>query len=424
MSYQCDAFFATASILNISPDDMKNREAHLPHEARSALSPARAAFLAASLLVLGFLVGYGFHTASRDEENRPASTRATVMLRRQPIVKGLRVSPDGKLAAFAAVVGNQRAFRVIVDLKTKKISARPSPRGWQDYLVQWSADGKRLLFDREKIPRAVEDATPGLHAEDVSRPRQSANRDFLARATPRPLTSSDILPAGEKSMAGFWAPGGELVVKTRREPKSLYKVQNGQITPIDRAGVTYYQNRAVRENGQLVFYVVRDIPGAERTQSALFRVANGKAIRISAPLGEAAWIYVAEGARWMIVCRDEDADNWRWELFAVMPKRATKVRDAAVTKDISGVFWSPDGKNVLGASGKSLWLVSVPALKTRRLGARQNWNADDAAWIPAGDNKNDILVAAGGALWKVEAKSGAARRVLQLPEPFWNVLPQ
>jgi hypothetical protein len=108
----------------------------------------------------------------------------------------------------------------------------------------------------------------------------------------------------------------------------------------------------------------------------------------------------------------------------VTPRRATRVRDAAVTKDVIGVFWSPDSKNVLGASGKSLWLISVPELQTRKLGTRDDWNADDAAWIPAGQNKGDVLVAAGGALWHVNAKSGATKRILQLPEPFWNVLPQ
>ena len=169
--------------------------------------------------------------------------------------------------------------------------------------------------------------------------------------------------------------------------------------------------------------MVRDIPGAAPTESALFRVEGKRVTQISAPLGDATWIYVAEGARWMIVCRDEDEGNWRWELFAVNPKRATKVREASVTKDVIGVFWSPDGKTILGASGKSLWLTSIPGLQTRKLGARDNWNADDAGWIPAGKEKGNIVVAAGGAIWNVDAKSGAARQIVKLPEPFWNVLP-
>jgi hypothetical protein len=407
-------------LLNTSSDEIEDGQ-FSPLHARG-LSPALATLFAASLLVLGFLVGYGFHTAKSEE--KAASTRPTVMLRRQPVVKGLRVSPDGNFAAFAVVVGNRRAFRLIVDLKTKKVSARPSPSGWQDYLVQWSADGKHLLFDREKIPRAVEDATSGLHAEDIDRMSANTDRDFLRRAAPRALTAPGVLPSGEKSIAGFWTPGGDLIVKTRREPKALYNVKNGKAALIDHANVTYYQNRAVRENGKLVLYVVRDYPGGARTQSALFRVEGKKESRISEPFGEAEWIYVAEGARWMIVCREQDENNWRWELFAVTHRRATRVRDAAVTKDVIGVFWSPDSKNVLGASGKSLWLISVPELQTRKLGTRDDWNADDAAWIPAGQNKGDVLVAAGGALWHVNAKSGATKRILQLPEPFWNVLPQ
>ena len=403
--------------MNHSPDDVS--EHHAP-----AISPAAAAAFAVALLALGFFVGYGFHNSSSEKAGNVVSENARPITQRPPIIKGLRVSPDGKLAAFAAVVGNRRAFRVVADLESRQLSVRPSPLGWQDYLVQWNADGTSLLFDREKIPRAVEDAKSGLHAEDMTRQKVDApNRDFLRRATPRPLLTGGALPYGEKSTAGFWTPNGDLIVKTRLEPKALYQMQNGRAIPVDKAAVTYYQNRAVRENGKLAFYVVRDIPGASPTQSALFRVEGNRATQISAPLGEAEWIYVAEGARWMIVCRDEDDANWRWELFAVNSKRAVKVREASVTKDVIGVFWSPDGKAVLGASGKSLWLTSIPNLQTRKLGARDNWNADDADWIPAGKEKGNVVIAAAGAIWIVNATSGAARQIVKLPAPFWNPAP-
>jgi hypothetical protein len=53
-----------------------------------------------------------------------------------------------------------------------------------------------------------------------------------------------------------------------------------------------------------------------------------------------------------------------------------------VPGDVSGVFWSPDRKYVLGASGESLWLIDIPSLQSRRLGNRTDWDADDAGWLP------------------------------------------
>jgi hypothetical protein len=44
---------------------------------------------------------------------------------------------------------------------------------------------------------------------------------------PESLTPPGTLPSGEKSVAGFWTPRGELIVKTRREPKALFQMRNG-----------------------------------------------------------------------------------------------------------------------------------------------------------------------------------------------------
>lgn len=381
---------------------------------------SRAAALALVLLVLGFVVGYGFHASG----NTPPTENETVASASKPalvppIVKGLRASPDGSRLAFTGVYGAQtQASRFILDLKTKALSAQATPRGWQDYIVQWSADNRRILFDREKIPRAVEDTTPGLHEADVAaKALPSTSNASSSDAHERALTPRGTLPSGEKSVAGFWTPQGALVVKTRREPKTLYLVRDGRAVLVDRANVTYQQNRAVQENGKTVFYVVRDLPASPK-ESALFRVEGKSLRRLSEPLSDVEWVYVAEDARWMVVCRDAGDDaNWLWTLYRVSPQRAIPAREEAVTKDVSGVFWSLDRKHILGASGKSLWMIDIPTLHSRRLGTREDWNADDATWLP---QENAVIIATRGTLWKVDALSGAAREIWKFPSQYWS----
>lgn len=384
---------------------------------------SRAAVIALVLLALGFVVGYGFHASGSAPPSQILTRRPKppVVAPIPPLVKGLRVSPDGRRLAFTGVYSGQtQASRFVFDLATRTWSAQVTPRGWQDYIVQWSADGKRILFDREKIPRSVdEDTTGGLHQVQVVERNSTTAKSEAAPAftSERVLTRKGVLPSGEKSIAGFWTPQGDLVVKTRREPKALFLVRNGKSIAIDRANATYQQNRAVRENGKTVFYVVRDAPSRPK-QNALFRVEGPNARRLSEPLLDVKWVYVAEDARWMVVCRDAgDEINWMWTLYRVSPQKAARVREETVTKDVSGVFWSPDRKSILGASGKSLWTIDIPTLKTRRLGLREDWNADDAAWLPG---SNAIIVARKGALWQVDARSGQARELWKFPSQYWN----
>jgi Tol biopolymer transport system component len=133
--------------------------------------------------------------------------------------------------AFTAVSNKlNRANRFIFDLQTRQFKATVTPAGWQDYIVQWSSDGRKILFDREKIPRAVVETTSGLHEADIEEiaPRKAT---AAAAATPssdattasdteqdRPLTPRGVLPSNDRSVAGFWTPDGKLIVKTRREP--------------------------------------------------------------------------------------------------------------------------------------------------------------------------------------------------------------
>jgi hypothetical protein len=415
--------------------------------------PRRAAVLGLLLLLLGFVVGYGFHTVQSEQNSQPQSggnkngatqnSPGAGVKTTPPVVKGLRVSPDGKRVAFTAVSNKlQRANRFIFDLQSRQFTATVTPVGWQDYIVQWSHDGRKILFDREKIPRGVAETTSGLHEADVvssstttAPPGETPQTSIPTResgaavgSTPesdaavnetqdRPLTPRGVLPPNDKSVAGFWTPDGKLIVKTRREPKFLYELRDGATVPLDRAGVTYYQNRAVKENGKTVFYVVRDVPNRPQS-AALFRIGNGRSRQLGAAFEVPEWVYVAENGRWMIVCRAApDGENWQWTLYRISPQSAGVVSTRVVPGDVSGVFWSPDRKYVLGASGESLWLIDIPTLQSRRLGTRADWNADDAGWLP---NSRSVIVAAKGKLWQVDVPSGAAHEIWQFPPEYWN----
>ncbi len=372
--------------------------------------------MAAALLALGFAVGYGFHTTQTSSTNNAINNvssgesstgNATKTGKTPPIVKGLHVSPNGQRVAFTAVYRNgDLSSRFVLDLKSGKYEVRPAPRGWQDFIVQWSRNGQSLLFDREKIPDSVADTQPGLHEENLAE-----------KAAPRALTPAGTLPSGEKSIAGLWTPNGELIVKTRREPKALFLVRDGQTKLLDRANVTYYQNRAVRENGHDVFYIVRDVPQV-KNQNALFRIENGRAQQISTLLGKITWAYIAENARWLIICRTQDGtSDWQWTLYRVSPRSATLSSTRSVPADVISVFWSPDFKNILGASGDKLWAIDIPSLQTRQIGQKSNWNADDAGWLPG---QKAVLVAARGILWQVDLANGSAHAIWKFPASYWN----
>ena len=419
-----------------------------PIQPSQRTQPLRALLAAFALIALGFVVGYGFHTSQSvsDSAQNSTSTRPSPSPQSSPspaspsglssptasppnvapvgvappVVKGLRVSPDGRRVAFTGVYGNgQSAARFVFDLRSGEMNVRETPRGWQDFIVQWSSDSRKILFDREKIPRAVEEATPGLHEERFEYSNENKNPDSrrkTASQTPRSLTSGGVLPRGERSFSGLWTSSGELIVKTRREPKSLFMVRNGRAQILDRANGSYLQNRVVRESGSDVLYVVRDLADGN---SALFRVQNGRARQISEVLRDVEWAYVAEGARWMVVCRAQtSSDDWLWTLYRIAPNRAQRTSTRSVPADVISVFWSPDDRAILGASGDSLWTIAVPSLQVKRIGARRDWNADDAGWIP---RQNAAVIASRGVLWQVNTASGAARPLWKFPARYWGV---
>ncbi|HEX8552314.1 MAG TPA: hypothetical protein VF681_12260 [Abditibacteriaceae bacterium] len=377
------------------------------NDARGGASPVAASLLAVSLVVLGFAVGYGFRTAPAPvAAPTPVADTEIEEEARPPIAKALRLSPDGRTLAFTGVYDrSRRAARFLLDTKTGKHTVSDSPRGWQDYTMAWSADGKTLLFDREKIPRSVDDATPGLHRENV--------QDGKAFRSVPALDKSQ-LPRGEKTISGFFAPDGSLVVKTRREPKALYTLGTSRAKRIDTAP-NFGQNRAVKENGRTVFYVVRELPTGD---DALFRLDGDTARQLTPALPDLAWTYVSEDGKWLIACRalPDETGDWDWTLFRIAAQNARKIRSQRIPSDVIGVFWSPDRKTVLGASGGSLWRIAIPSLKVDALGVRTDWNADDAAWVDG----NTALVAARGSLWRVEVPSGNAREIWKFPAQYWR----
>jgi len=380
----------------------------------SRLRPLIAAIFALLLLALGFIVGYGYQTL-QPEPLPPATPPPGDANLPTSVVKGLHISPDDRLVALTNVNERTRqSQRLVVDLQTLSYSAESSPRGWQDYIAQWSADGSSILFERERIPTPPDETRAGLFRERVQPAGGAAKTGPEAaprRQQPEALTLD--LPPGEKVIKGLWARDGRLVVRTRRETKALFlREASGAAKRVDSSPGSYAQHREVLENGKSVFYVVRDVSAAANAV-ALYRVQDGQSRKLTADLGDVAWSYVAENGRWMMVCRQAAVETeLAWSLYRVTPQQAVLVKEGMVPADINAVYWSPDFKSILGAWGKSLWVIDIPTLKVRKLGARDDWSAQDVAWY---HHENAVLVAADGKLWKVDVATGKARELWGLP---------
>ena len=370
---------------------------------------ARALVLGGALLATGFFVGLGFQSRANQQARSAPETAATPTPAPAPLVKGLRASPDGRLLAFTGIYNNYGRGSVwLVDLQTKRARATASPVGWQDYVAAWRADGRALLLEREKIPRAAAKATAGVYLSPVDGASLSASE-------PRNITPD--LPRGQKIVSGLYAPDGTLILKTRSDPKTLLRVEGKATLPVDRAAITYGQNRVVQSGGRTVYYVVRDIAN-QPAKIALFRVENQRARQISPAWNaeEIAWSYVAPSGQQLLLARYQ-GDDWQWTLYRIEDKTVKPVKSAVVPGDVVTVYWSPDEKQILGAAGEKLWLISIPDLKVKQLGARSTWNADDATWI---NHKNAVAVAANGELWRVEVPTGQATKIWRFPDEYWQ----
>jgi hypothetical protein len=120
----------------------------------------------------------------------------------------------------------------------------------------------------------------------------------------------------------------------------------------------------------------------------------------------------------MVVChKHANGTDWEWTLYAVSAQGAKKLQSSLVPGDVISVYWSPDGKHILGAGGQSLWIVDVPSLKSRQLTGRTDWNADDACWLW---KENAIIVATKGTLSKVDIATGATRELWRFPNAYWR----
>jgi hypothetical protein len=382
------------------------------HNSRSPLTIAGFALI---LVALGFVCGLGYQSwqhAQLTPQSDDDDDTASLPVQKAPVVRTLRVSPDDRLLAFTGIYNHtSRAGRFVFDLKTYRWDEAKSPRGWQDSIAQWSHDSRTILWTREKIPRPVDDATPGLHREGIA-----LNGDEVQRDAPEPLLQN-AAPPGEEATSGFWTPNGALAAKTRRESRALFFANGKKLTLLDRSPGTYYQNRAVTENGRTVFYVVRDI-SVEDSTVGLLRIDGKKQTRLGNTLRDLVWAYLSENARWLVVCRYAPTGNdWEWSLYQVTPAALSFVRKANVPSDIVTVYWSPDLKQILGAAGKHLWLIDVPSLQVHQLGSRADWNADDAAWL---NHQKAVIVAANGHLWKVDTTSGERREVWKFPAEYWK----
>ena len=371
---------------------------------------ARALILGGALLVTGFFVGLGFQSRAAQQARSAPTAQPATPPPPAPLVKGLRSSPDGRLLAFTGIYNNYGRGSVwIVDLQTKRARATASPVGWQDYVAAWRADGRALLLEREKIPRAAAKAQAGVYLAPV---------DGASLSAGEPQNITPDLPRGQKIISSLYAPDGTLVLKTRSDPKALLRVAGKQTFPIDRAAVTYGQNRVVQIGKRTVYYVVRDIQN-QPAKLALFRVENSKARQIS-PVWDAdeiVWSYVSPSGKQLLLARNEGESDWQWTLYNIEANAVKKLKVAVVPGDVITVYWSPDEKQILGAAGAKLWLISVPDMKVKQLSARADWNADDATWI---NHQSAVAVAANGELWRVEVPSGNATKVWRFPDEYWK----
>ena len=375
---------------------------------------ARALVLGVVLLATGFLVGLGFQSRATEQARSAIKTAPAATPAPAPLVKGLRASPDGRLLAFTGIYNNYGRGSVwIVDLKTGRARATASPAGWQDYVASWRADGGALLLEREKIPRPVAKAKAGIYSAPVDAASLSAGE-------PEDLTPD--LPRGEKIVSGLYAPDGTLILKTRSDPKTLFRVEGKRAIRLDRAAVTYGQNRAVEIGGRKVYYVVRDVD-KQPDKVALFRVESaGKnaGTRQISPVwneDEIVWSYVSPSGKQLLLARYQGESDWQWTLYNIEANAVKKIKTATVPGDVVTVYWSPDEKQILGAAGEHLWLISVPGLQATKLGQRADWNADDVTWI---GNQKAVAVAAGGELWRVAVPGGQANKIWRFPEEYWK----
>ena len=367
-------------------------------------SPFKILALALFLVGIGFLVGFGFQSRASQQANNGngnGGAKATPTPAPAPVVRTMQAAPDAtKLAITATFANSANAGIWILNLQTRQTTYSASPAGWQDYVVSWK-DNATLLLERERIPRPAAEATGGMYEAPVS--EGETREDQWSFVTPK-------LPRGDRLISGFYGTDGDLHLKTRSEPKAIYRVEGDAARKLDDSAFAYGQNRVV--NGSL--FVVRDLSPRDSRQ-ALFRVQGGAARQISPPLEDVAWSYVAPSGKSFLTAREE-VENWVWTLYEIGENGLKKVREAPIPLDVISVFWSPDEKRILGAAGERLWNIEMPLLRATPLGSRTDWSADDVAWI----GNSAVAVASQGEIWRVDVPSGKTDSLWKFPREFWK----
>lgn len=370
------------------------------------LSPLKVALFSGVLLVLGFVIGLGYQSfQNAAQQQNPAPKTADLQ---PPAARGLRISADDQLLAFSGIYEQfTQSSRFVFDLEQSTWSAMETPAGFQDSMVQWGKDGRTLLYERSKLPRIVTGAKAGLYSEKVL-----LNSDKPQWKSQTSL-SQNLKNPGEKIYAGFWTPQDQLVVKTQHNDRSLFLAKNGQMTKLDHSPGTYYQNRAVGED----YFVVRDVDRAGE-KVGLFRIHQKKITQLGSDFSDVVWAYLSENAKWLLLCSNAaNGEDWQWDLWQVQDNGLKKVTTAQVPGDVIAVYWSPDFKHILGAVGDKLWLIDVPTLKVHQIDEREDWHADDAAWL---NHQNAVIVAAAGKVWKVDVGSGERTELWEFPKRYWE----
>jgi hypothetical protein len=369
----------------------------------AATSPLKALLLAIFLVGIGIVVGYGFQSSANQTRN--AAPTPTPIPTQAPIVKALQASPDSKKLAFTATFNNtDKAGLWIFDINSNVANYYPSPIGWQDYVVAWK-NPDSLLIERERIPRGAAEATAGMYSLPIKNGETDPEEWTL---------HSPKLPRGEKLISGFYSPDGVLHLKTRNEPKTIWRVKDDKAEKLDQSTLAYGQNRATKDGKQNSLFVVRDISAADSRQ-ALFRVENGKTTQISEPLEDLSWSYVAPSGKHFLIAREAD-EEWVWTLYDIVGNSIRRIKEAPVPSDVISVYWSPDEKRILGAAGEKLWIIDTPSLKCTQLGTRSDWYSDDSTWI---DNQT-VGVASSGKLWSIKVPSGQESLLWTFPKEFWQ----
>ena len=187
--------------------------------------------------------------------------------------------------------------------------------------------------------------------------------------------------------------------------------------PVDRAAVTYGQNRAVKIGNRTVYYVMRDING-QPDKTALFRVENANAVQISPAWDESeiVWSYVSPSGRQLLLARYEGEEDWQWTLYNIEASAVKKIKTAVVPGDVITFTGRPTKSKSWARQVRIWWRISVPDLKAAPLGTRDDWNADDVTWI---GNEKAVAVAAGGELWRVECRA-SRDKVWRFPNEYWK----